>query len=187
MRVLDTFVRRIGLRRIALLMLWLSRGAPTFSFLALSASLEPLPLLLDAIAFLLAPSVALWLSLFAPQFDVAWSPLSGVLLVVALAADVALFRHNWRIPLVLARGGGARAIARQVERDFSPELREPALQTLGTYRSRRSPRETRAMHLDVLDVARGDLETLRRQVETAIVERREAHEWRPVRRWPSYL
>mgnify|MGYP006951129979 CR=1 FL=1 len=187
MRALHVLARGIGLRRIALLLLWLRRGAPTFSFLGLPASLELVPMLLNALTFLLAPFVALWLSLFAPHFEVAWSPFSVSLLLVALAGDVTLFWRNWKIPILLARNDVPRVIARQVERDFARELREPARQALATYRSRRSLRDTHAMHLALLDVARGDLETLRQQVEVAILDPREMHEWRTARLWPLYL
>jgi hypothetical protein len=187
MRALDYLVRLVGLRRFVLLLVWLRRGAPSFSFLGLSSSLELAPLLLNALTFLLAPSVALWLSIFAPHFVVAWSPLSVVLLLAAIAADVTLFWHQWRIQLLLARGDASVAIARQVERDFPPELRVFAQQALDTYRSRRSLRDTHSTHLALLDVARGDLETLRQQVEVAILDGREMREWRPARLWISYL
>jgi hypothetical protein len=187
MRALDDLVRLVGLRRIVLLLPWLLRGAPSYSFLGLSTSFELMPLLLNALTFLLTPSVALWLSLFAPRFVVAWSPFSVVLLLAAIVADVSLLWHNWRIQMLLARGDASDAIARQVQRDFPAELRLFAQQALDTYRSRRSLRDTQSMHLALLDVARGDLAMLRLQVEIAIIDANEMQEWTPAQPWTSYL
>ena len=187
MRALDDLMRLVGLRRIVLMLVWVLRGAPSFSFIGLSTSLDLMPLMLNALTFLLAPSIALWLLLFAPRFVVAWSPFSVVLLLAAIAADVSLFWRNWRIQILLARGDASEAIARQVQRDYPAELRVFAQQALDTYRSRRSLRDTQSMHLALLDVARGDLAMLRLQVEVAIVDANEMQEWTPAQRWTSYL
>jgi hypothetical protein len=178
-------LRVIGLRRIALLLWWLQYGASTLSLVRLPAELRWMPRLVNVVLLLLAPTVALWLAVFASGAGFAWSTVNALLLAVAVALDVALLVYHWR--RLRYRRDTSLAIEQQVRRDYTPEQHDDVMTLLGRYDSRWSKRDTLYTRLHLLELAHGDADALRRLTEVAVRGPRDLQGWQPSQLWASYL